>query len=306
MSLHLITGYGGTGHITSADDGSFNAAMFGSGSYVLDRGNKFSASATSNNTVRILDGDIIMQGRHVRLNENSYEDVTIENGSLDMKRHDLIVIRYEKDSDTGIESCSFAVIKGTASAIATDPEYTDGNILNGAAVSEMPLYRVKLNGFTLEAIEPMFMVKGGFAEAVHKHKKADITDFPKSLPADGGNANTVNGHTVDADVPAGAKFTDTNTWRGIQNNLESESTEDSLSAAQGKMLNEKFASYSPSTHKHAASKITAGTLSGKVLANATAVATLEDKQLRNIYAGTTDMTAGESALPTGDIYIYYE
>lgn len=32
---------------------------------------------------------------------------------------------------------------------------------------------------------------------------------PTSLPADGGNSQTVNGHTVNSDVPAGAKFTDT-------------------------------------------------------------------------------------------------
>lgn len=32
---------------------------------------------------------------------------------------------------------------------------------------------------------------------------------PTSLPANGGNSQTVNGHTVNADVPAGAKFTDT-------------------------------------------------------------------------------------------------
>lgn len=36
-----------------------------------------------------------------------------------------------------------------------------------------------------------------------------------------------------------------NTWRGIQNNLTSDSTTDSLSAAQGKILNNKFASYLP-------------------------------------------------------------
>ena len=39
--------------------------------------------------------------------------------------------------------------------------------------------------------------------------------------------------------------TDTNTWRGIQNNLTSTSTTDSLSAAQGKALNDKFGSYLP-------------------------------------------------------------
>ena len=42
--------------------------------------------------------------------------------------------------------------------------------------------------------------------------------------------------TVQKKVPSNAKFTDTNTWRGIQNNLTSDSTTDSLSAAQGKVL----------------------------------------------------------------------
>jgi len=37
-------------------------------------------------------------------------------------------------------------------------------------------------------------------------KKADI---PSSLPASGGDAATVNGHSVNADVPSNAKFTDT-------------------------------------------------------------------------------------------------
>lgn len=38
---------------------------------------------------------------------------------------------------------------------------------------------------------------------------AFIKNKPTSLPANGGNAATVNGHTVAADVPAGAVFTDT-------------------------------------------------------------------------------------------------
>lgn len=38
---------------------------------------------------------------------------------------------------------------------------------------------------------------------------AYIKNKPTSLPANGGNAATVGGHTVGADVPANAKFTDT-------------------------------------------------------------------------------------------------
>lgn len=37
---------------------------------------------------------------------------------------------------------------------------------------------------------------------------AYTSDIPTSLPANGGNAATVNGHTVNSDVPAGAVFTD--------------------------------------------------------------------------------------------------
>ena len=55
----------------------------------------------------------------------------------------------------------------------------------------------------------------------------------------------------------------------------------------------------------AASKITAGTLAGQVLANASAQATVGTAQLRNIYAGTTDIGAGAS-LASGVIYLVYE
>ena len=48
-------------------------------------------------------------------------------------------------------------------------------------------------------------------------KQTDLQDelkkvkdsIPTKVPADGGNADTVNGHTVECDVPANAKFTDT-------------------------------------------------------------------------------------------------
>lgn len=49
-----------------------------------------------------------------------------------------------------------------------------------------------------------------------------------------------------------------------------------------------------------------GMLGGKVIANNTAVTALGEKQVRNIYAGTEDLVAGESPLASGDIYIVYE
>ena len=57
----------------------------------------------------------------------------------------------------------------------------------------------------------------------------------------GGDASTVNGHTVNSDVPAGAKFTDTVV--GVQNNLVSTLTDEALSAYQGKVLNDKITAH---------------------------------------------------------------
>lgn len=61
-----------------------------------------------------------------------------------------------------------------------------------------------------------------------------------------------------------------------------------------------------SSHSHAASAVTAGTLGGQVVANATAVATTGTAQVRNIYVGTSDMTAGSTSLTTGNLYFMYE
>lgn len=56
----------------------------------------------------------------------------------------------------------------------------------------------------------------------------------------------------------------------------------------------------------AASKISAGTLAGKVQANTTAAATLGNAQVRDIIISTTDLTAGSSTLATGTVYLVYE
>lgn len=69
------------------------------------------------------------------------------------------------------------------------------------------------------------------------------------------NASTVNGHTVNANVPSNAKFTDTNTWRPIQDNLTSTSTSESLSANQGRILKGLVDGKANSSHTHSWSQI---------------------------------------------------
>ena len=159
MGMEIITGYTGEPHIRPEDDGARNAGIFGTGKYVLNVGRKFAAEIVSNNMVKIKDGDLINQGRHIRIPVGETEECTIENGTQARYRNDLIVSRYSKESGSeGKESAKIVVIKGTASTSSTppDPSYTSGDILNGALTDDFPLYRVKLNGLSITAVEPLF------------------------------------------------------------------------------------------------------------------------------------------------------
>lgn len=49
-----------------------------------------------------------------------------------------------------------------------------------------------------------------------------------------------------------------------------------------------------------------GTLSSKIKANALAIANLSESQIRNITISNVDLVAGESPLPTGEVYFVYE
>lgn len=159
MSTNLITGYAGKSHITSAGDGAVNAAVLGNGRYVLDIAEKFAYELISNNQIRIKSGYAVDQGRKIELAVNDYEELTIDNGLQGVKRCDLIAITYEKNLETGIETATMNIIKGTSGDDYTDPEYTAGDIIAGDIKDDFLLYRLKLNGISVEAVEPLFEVR---------------------------------------------------------------------------------------------------------------------------------------------------
>lgn len=76
---------------------------------------------------------------------------------------------------------------------------------------------------------------GGSANSAVKLDTATAGSTTQPVYFSGGKPVAI-GYTIAKSVPADAKFTDTNTWRGIQNNLTSTATDQSLSAAQGKAL----------------------------------------------------------------------
>ena len=150
-NMHLVTGYLGQEHITAIDQAAFNAALIGTGQFVLEKGKVFEAQVISNNQIRILDGELMMQGRFVRLDPDTYVDLNIENGVQGKKRNDLIVARYTKNTVTGVESVDLVVVKGTAvDGNPVDPEHTEGDITNGVAVQhDFPLWRIPLDSLNV-------------------------------------------------------------------------------------------------------------------------------------------------------------
>lgn len=150
-NMHLVTGYLGQEHITATDQAAFNAALIGTGQFVLGKGKNLEAQVITNNQIRILDGELMMQGRFVRLDPGTYVDLTIENGSQGKKRNDLIVARYTRNTVTSIESVDLVVIKGAVvDSNPVDPAHTEGDITNGAAAThDFPLWRIPLDGLNV-------------------------------------------------------------------------------------------------------------------------------------------------------------
>ncbi len=99
-------------------------------------------------------------------------------------------------------------------------------------------------------------------------------------------------YTLGKSVPADAKFTDTNTWRGIQDNLTSTATDQSLSANQGKVLKGLLDGKANASHTH------------NYAGSGSAGGTANSVNGLTFAAQTTDPGAG-SSLATNKVLIVY-
>ena len=155
----LMDGFADGPHVTEVQIGLANQAVIGPDDYVLEGGRESEAQVLTNNSIRIFDAVYCIQGRRDVIPASGYTDVTIANGTQGMNRNDIIVRRYRKNESSEIESTEYAVIKGTPNAgAAVDPEVTTGDIRSGATLHEMALYRVKITGLNITAVEPMFNI----------------------------------------------------------------------------------------------------------------------------------------------------
>ena len=178
--MEIITGYTGKPHVTSEQDRDVNIGVVGEGSYVLQTGMQLAAEVSSNNEIKIRDGVLMHQGCTASIKKNTYDSLIIINGSQGMKRIDLIVARYEKNQDNGIESLDLKVIQGTpAESNPVVPEYTEGDIQAGDYVADMPMYQVIINGLNITEVKKVFEVAPGI-DAMKK----EIAELNSKMMAD--------------------------------------------------------------------------------------------------------------------------
>lgn len=145
MAIELVTGKAGVPHVDSEDVGAFNAYSLGSGAYIMDG---CEVSAKSANSINIAAGEILWEGRHIRV-KGSGESLAVDNGQTGYNRRDLITLNYAKDPN-GIESVSFKVVKGTATTgTAADPSVKVGSILAGDTSAVIPFARITLSGLSV-------------------------------------------------------------------------------------------------------------------------------------------------------------
>lgn len=211
--MDIITGYVGSPHVTAEQDRDINIGIFGAESYVLRTGSQLKAEVSSNNEIKIRDGVIMHQGCAASIKKNTYDSLTIVNGSQGMKRIDLVVARYSRNQSTKVESLTLKVIQGTpVTGTPSAPGYTTGDIQAGDLVADMPLYQVVINGLNITAVKQVFNTVDTVAELNGKRVKAAVyrNSGPYNIASNGSSfQGTDFGTKVYDDI--GLKYTYDNT-----------------------------------------------------------------------------------------------
>ena len=154
--MEIVTGLRKTPHISSNDMQSFQLGITGEdGAFPV--GEIFRTELASNNELKVYDGEGVVGGVHFRVAPGTYDSITLENGSQGKRRKDLIVVRYTRSASDGTENTEWAVKKGTeTTGTPTAPAATTGDIRNGDALAELPMFEIEYNGLNVVEVTEKF------------------------------------------------------------------------------------------------------------------------------------------------------
>lgn len=152
MAFKLINGTGNKS-VSAQQDADLFSGIFGNTPVVLPVGERCRAEIRDANTVRIYDGEIISQGRRFNQGYGEYQDYTVDNGSQETVRYDILGFHFYTD-ESGNELSEPFVTKG----VGENGTIAENSIREGATESYISMYRVKINGLSIESITPLYLV----------------------------------------------------------------------------------------------------------------------------------------------------
>lgn len=208
--MELITGIGEEPHVTSTQHRSIFEAVFGPDSYILNKGELLEPELQSNNTIHIGSGLLCHHGGIAEVPLNTYDSVTIANGTQGMKRTDLIVAKYTRDPESQVESMTWSVIQGTPSANEPVlPSYIQGNMQEGDLEDDCAVFAVHIDGIQITSVEKLIptiatginnetedsgwfsLSPDGNYESIYAHR-AQVRKHGRWVELSGGIRNTQN------------------------------------------------------------------------------------------------------------------
>ena len=254
-NLKIITGATGTTHVQAADDRALNYAAIGgdgilapNGTYydsnsVLCGNNVLSASLVDAGTVRIMDGDILIQGCHARLEYGQHIDLAIQPGVADKKRRDVVAAHYIKD-DLGVESVELVMLTGTPYTgdvpvwpTEVDPEATVQSLYKGATEAYSAIYVIDLTGtevaspkLACDVIKPLYDV-GQYANEIGQNLGALVEYWNDQIVNNSNSALTSLSDTAITQIIAGV--VGGNSTENMQTNITGAMLNDVLLALFG-------------------------------------------------------------------------
>lgn len=136
--------------VTAQMDADLFLGIFGDAKLVLKVGRQMAASIVDNNTVRIADGVMVTQGRDIHVLANTHDDFTIETGTQNATRYDII--GYHLYKSNGKELCEKFVQKN----VEVNGDVEEEILRAGADEAYVSMYRVKLEGLAITELTPLY------------------------------------------------------------------------------------------------------------------------------------------------------
>ena len=183
--MKIVTGKTGTPHVTSRQFRGMMEGIIGQDSYIITHGENLEPELVTNNKLKIKSGMMCHHGNISCVELGTYDEVTIQNGNQATKRIDLVVNRYSKNDETGLEENTWVVIQGTPAADdPATPAYAEGNLQEGDLVDDCPVFEVHLDGINVTEVKKLLSVtpdmstlNADLAETVYDRSALPVADF---------------------------------------------------------------------------------------------------------------------------------